>query len=497
MPSTDATDSMRQSTLNFDGCAPALRDGGGYDSCSDISCDCSECIANMNDGYTCICQLEGCDFEVALESCDCEICWENRIDEDPVLEFQRPGFFHEHQESAFADAVWRDPHFDDNTMEYYDDVCSSKDLKQFVRQRGLLDVFPAGVTLKYYYLKELFPADRNRVFCFLDLPPELRNEVYGHLLAPRCHYYCYTGILRACKTIHKEATEILYADNVITCSFWSQQTKSERKVRINRRDYSGPEAVEVTQMPTAIDHYPNYLARIRTLKIDIHIDISPRCASTTRNCLVDFVRSGLLALASVVMDGGRLRTIKINVQSSYPLEAEVLASMLYPLRRLRKVEAKIGGDVQMPESLREDMIGDMRLQDPAFNTCKHCRLVLADAETYLALVNLLDPLPTDRAHRSGSSRAALVARQVRYLQSKMTNGRSLFADWLGEVKVQTHLAKLQKQLAEVFPDKMKEMAESMSKTTGDRMEYQQTEDQRWTIGDLARAKSPSPDPAPL
>lgn len=488
---------MRQSTLSFNGSASVLRGGSGCDEFDDMCCDCSECLEIVNDGDTCVCSLEKCNFEVDMESCICELCWEKRIDDDPGLEAQRAGFFHEHEESAFTESVWADPPWDSGMMEYYDADRKPKDLKRFVQQRGLLDVFPTGMTLKYYYIKELLAADKDRVFRFLDLPPELRNEVYGYVLAPKSHYSRYTAILRVCKLTHKEATEILYADNVVTCSFWSQQAYNERRVRINRRDYIGTKAVDFIHLPTAIDHYPDYLARIRNLKIDIHIDTLPRSSSTTKNAIVDFVRSGLLALASVVMDGGRLKALEINVQSSHSLEAEVLASMLYPLRRLRRIEAKLGGEVDIPDSLRQDMIANMRLQDPVFNTCKHCRLVLADAETYMALVDTLDPLPTDRTYRNGTSRAALVARQVRYLRSKMFSGRSLFADWLGEVKAQTHLAKLQEHLAEVFPDKLKKLAESMGKTTGDRTEYQQTEHQRWTIGDLARAKSPSPDPAPL
>lgn len=495
----DGMDSMRQSTLNFDGCAPALRDDDSDDGdCS--SCDCGAHTENMNDEYMCICSRERCDYETNPESCNCHICWEERIEEDLSLCALRPGYFHHHHESHFTDAVWEDDQWDHEVLRYYEYSCTPKDLKQFVQQRGLLDVFPAGLTLKYYYIKELVTADNARVFRFLDLPPELRNEVYGYLLAPWSHYHRHAGILRVCKAINKEATEILYADNLITCEFWSRDSYGEKKVRINTHNYLGVRAVSFTQLPTAIDCYPRFLARIRKLKVDLNINMQYAALSPMRNHVADFLRSGLLALASVMMTTGRLRTLEVNFNvdlQAHDVEAEFVASILYPLRRLRNVEAKLGGNADIPDSLREDVIGDMCLQDPSFNTLKHCQLVLSDAEAYMRLINLLDPSPANRERRDGSSRAALIARQVQYLRSKMTNARSLFADWLGEVKVQTHLAKLQKQLEDVPVAKTKEMVESMSKTTRDRVQYQQTEHQRWSIGDLARAKSPSPDPAPL
>ncbi|KAK4495161.1 hypothetical protein PRZ48_013488 [Zasmidium cellare] len=485
---------MRQSTLNFDGCAPALRDDSDDES---VNSDFSGHTTMMNDDYMCICSREGCDYEDDPESCNCNVCWEDRIDKDGTLCAVRSGFFHHHHESAFYGTVWEHPQWDTQFLEYYDEDCKPKVLKQFVRQRGLVDAFPGGVTLKYFYIKELLASDSVRMFRFLDLPAELRNEVYGYLLAPRSHYYRESKILRTCKQIHEEATEVLYADNVISCTFSHRQDHVGRIVRINHTHHQGERAFEYAQLPTAMDLYPDFLARIRHLKIDIHVDITRGAGSAVKNSIVDFVRSGLLALASVVMDGGRLKTLNVDVGSNTTIEADVVASMLYPLRRLRNINATIGGTVQMPDFLRDDIVAEMRLTDPVFNTLKHCRLVLSNAEAYLKLVDFLDPLPYDKPQRMGNSRAAQIARQVRYLQNKMMNRRTLFADWLGEVKVQTHLAKIQKQLEDVFPDKVREMVGSIGKTSTDREAYQQTEHQRWTIGDLARAKSPSPDPAPL
>ncbi|KAF2158811.1 hypothetical protein M409DRAFT_30686 [Zasmidium cellare ATCC 36951] len=489
------TRQMRQSTLNFDGCAPALRDDSDDDGESIDSCGCSDHTATMNDYYECICSREDCDFENDPESCNCNACWEDRIDQDPTLCAVRSGFFHRHQENAVADAFYDDSRWDDQFLAYYDEQCKPKVLKQFVLQRGLLDAFPAGVTLKYYYIKELLTADSVRVFRFLDLPAEMRNEVYGYLLAPQQRYTRRTQILRTCKAIYNEANEILYADNVISCAFSNRQDSSGKRVIINHRTYSGANALELSQLPGAIDHYPSFLARLRKLEIEIHMDLP--YAAANRNPIVDFVRSALLALASILMEGGRLKGLRVRVSTtSGTLQDKVVASVLYPLRRLRNTDLTFAGDVEVPDFLRNDMAAELRLREPVFNTLMHCRLILSNAEAYLRLIDVLDPLPSNNPQRMGNSRAAQMARQVRYLQGKMVNRRSLFADWLGEVKVQTHLAKLQKQIEEVFPNEMRKMVEGIGKATSDRQAYQQ-EHQRWTIGDLSRAKSPSPDPAPL
>ncbi|KAA6415891.1 MAG: hypothetical protein FRX48_00610 [Lasallia pustulata] len=60
-------------------------------------------------------------------------------------------------------------------------------------------------------------ALNNIIFAFLSLPAELRNPIYRHLLVggPRSNDPRYAQILRTCKQINREATGILYAENIV------------------------------------------------------------------------------------------------------------------------------------------------------------------------------------------------------------------------------------------------------------------------------------------
>jgi len=94
--------------------------------------------------------------------------------------------------------------------------CSLYELRQFVRDRELPDPSPRnfGFTHKHRYYRILRAADEERRFPFLDLPPELRNHVYRHLLVfpgtgalkPTT---CYPAILRASRLLKHEGSEIL------------------------------------------------------------------------------------------------------------------------------------------------------------------------------------------------------------------------------------------------------------------------------------------------
>ncbi|KAA6408163.1 MAG: hypothetical protein FRX48_07905 [Lasallia pustulata] len=66
-------------------------------------------------------------------------------------------------------------------------------------------------------------ALNNNIFPFLSLPGELRNPIYRHLLVGgrRFNAFRYAQILRTCKQINREATGILYAENIVRISISS------------------------------------------------------------------------------------------------------------------------------------------------------------------------------------------------------------------------------------------------------------------------------------
>jgi hypothetical protein len=105
------------------------------------------------------------------------------------------------------------------------------DLMKFAIRRNM---FVAGVLLtrsqdgpsQEELVDALTAEDKARKFNFMELPAELRNKVYSHLLIDPCQQNvetiekprigCHPTILAVCKEINKEAKNVLYANNYIS-----------------------------------------------------------------------------------------------------------------------------------------------------------------------------------------------------------------------------------------------------------------------------------------
>ncbi|RMZ05449.1 hypothetical protein D0864_02477 [Hortaea werneckii] len=88
-------------------------------------------------------------------------------------------------------------------------------LAQFARNRNL-DVKVRPRQERGCYLRALIDADNDATFRFLDLPAEMRNNVYEHLLTLRNlnhGWRCYPEILATCKQANREAREYLMTGN--------------------------------------------------------------------------------------------------------------------------------------------------------------------------------------------------------------------------------------------------------------------------------------------
>ncbi|RMY67335.1 hypothetical protein D0864_11608 [Hortaea werneckii] len=88
-------------------------------------------------------------------------------------------------------------------------------LAQFARNRNLhVEVRPRQE--RGCYLRALIDADNDATFRFFDLPAEMRNHVYEHLLRLRDlnhGWKCYPEILATCKQANREAREYLVTGN--------------------------------------------------------------------------------------------------------------------------------------------------------------------------------------------------------------------------------------------------------------------------------------------
>ncbi|KAI7084835.1 hypothetical protein KC356_g6366 [Hortaea werneckii] len=88
-------------------------------------------------------------------------------------------------------------------------------LARFARNRNL-DVEVRPRQERGCYLRALIDADNDATFRFFDLPAEMRNNVYEHLLRLRDldhGWRCYPEILATCKQANREAREYLVTEN--------------------------------------------------------------------------------------------------------------------------------------------------------------------------------------------------------------------------------------------------------------------------------------------
>ncbi|KAK5111506.1 hypothetical protein LTR85_011854 [Meristemomyces frigidus] len=117
------------------------------------------------------------------------------------------------------------------TTRYYH--CKKAELARFATDRGL-DVLntstdPRKGPLQDDYVRALKQADNYMSFRFLDLPPEMRNMVYKELVVLQESWYCHPQILATSKHVNKEASSILYGDNLIEIKIYEDGVNTHGK----------------------------------------------------------------------------------------------------------------------------------------------------------------------------------------------------------------------------------------------------------------------------
>lgn len=337
----------------------------------------------VSEDLSCVCEEE-CDTTSCVPECRCDL----RATSD--LEAFRTF------ESAYLE-YWG-PSSLKYGLDY--DVCTPKELKRFVQDRGLRDPYPDGVTLKSCYIPILNAADRKVTFRFLDLPAEMKNAIYDELLImlpKRRSYdrrYCHPQILTANKEINNDAKDILNANNTLVCDFsvdeygtfpWDYQSmvhnKSYRPSWGNRIEASA--ILDLCELPS-----DSMFRKIANLDIHIKLAIAP---DTTEDGLL---QNCLLVFASTLMGNHSLKQVKITLDITSETQGldddriELIKRVLYPLRRLRNipsVEVKCNtGMPGVPESTEEveeltrSMEIDMQGDKFVFDTWAYSRSALAE-----------------------------------------------------------------------------------------------------------------------
>ena len=159
------------------------------------------------------------DYDSDAESVD---SIEAEIDRRSQLWVMKDGEQRFINENPWTEDAWEK--FDPYDKRYLYRDLTAPELRDCIRARGLVDPYPQGLTLRYYYIRILHCADKAATFRFMDLPPEMRLMICTELLfigevCCRKDTFCYPEILRTCKQVHEEANDILYAVNEINCAF--------------------------------------------------------------------------------------------------------------------------------------------------------------------------------------------------------------------------------------------------------------------------------------
>lgn len=278
---------------------------------------------------------------------------------------------------------------------------SPEELRQYVKDRNLPDPYPQGITLKYFYILALDRADNTRSFRFLDLIPEMRNLVYNELLVfavcencPIFHSFGHPAILQTSKLIYKEAREILYAENTISCFFAVYVDRGDvhaahRHTRIHTVNADGYN-VRLSCVFHGMKVIPNWFRQIQSLKftVDVHGNGSvSRARSFAQGCTLN--------LASFLMDQHSLKKLQIHIINHLDnvKAAKLTASILYPLRRLRGInQVQITGNVD--PILSQAVVADMqRAPEELFNTVPHLYKLRAEGWAYVQMAQSMEPGP--------------------------------------------------------------------------------------------------------
>lgn len=187
------------------------------------------------------------------------------------------------------------------TRRYY--RCKKTELARFATNRGLLvpntSKNPLHGPSQDDYVRALKQADTEASFRFLDLPPEMRNLVYKELVVLQDSWYCHPQILATCTQVHKEASSVLYGDNLIEVKIYEDGVVAHGK-------RCGPYYPPGLGSDFRSLVWPDFLRRVQHLRLAV-VEL-PR-----RHARVASVGNIVASLCSSLALGHRLSSLNIDL----------------------------------------------------------------------------------------------------------------------------------------------------------------------------------------
>ena len=218
------------------------------------------------------------------------------------------------------------------------DTCGGQELRVFLKARTGRTT--KKLKQKQYYMYWLLQADKDAIFRFLDLSPELRNLVYGELLHLRSKpghtkRYCFPRILAASKQVHEEAHGILYGNNIFEVHIraWFLRTHIVRHVEARCRvdvdsariGYSASRDLRLDKLYCP---WPDWLRKVYQLHVVLTIDYTDAQQDRSTSILQG-VNHLLYGIFSFLGAENALKRLKFQVDvSTYPAFDDITSSML-------------------------------------------------------------------------------------------------------------------------------------------------------------------------
>ncbi|KAK3619815.1 hypothetical protein LTR56_023777 [Elasticomyces elasticus] len=153
-------------------------------------------------------------------------------------------------------------------------TCTNNELASFARTRHVQVGQPGSRRRlnKVDYVNALEQADKDFTFRFMDLAAELRVHIYRELLlfepgpTARTSWTCYPHIMATSKTIHKEASPILYRENLIEVKIYSPGADHREQYLCAHGHPCGELIKLATWDEDRTGEWPNFLRRARWIK---------------------------------------------------------------------------------------------------------------------------------------------------------------------------------------------------------------------------------------
>ncbi|RMZ28134.1 hypothetical protein D0859_07777 [Hortaea werneckii] len=196
-------------------------------------------------------------------------------------------------------------------------------LARFARNRNL-DVEVRPRQERGCYLRALIDADNDATFRFFDLPAEMRNTVYEHLLTLRDlnhGWRCYPEILATCKQVNREARGYLMTGNRSKIHAVLNLTLSNpysRPPYLEQYIYANGQ--QLNSGGSLVFHWPSVLLDSQHIDISIAIQQGPRFYHTRwpfgAHCADIVVNRAMYDLYYALQDRGRKPSVNFTIYVS-------------------------------------------------------------------------------------------------------------------------------------------------------------------------------------